>query len=82
MPGIPNTAIIARIRHQLAISTGAACSSGVANSSHVLRALKLSDEMIEGALRIGVGKFTTDDELYKAANILTVAVEKIRPYLS
>ncbi|ACB54580.1 aminotransferase, class V (plasmid) [Crocosphaera subtropica ATCC 51142] len=82
LPGIPNSAIIARVRHQLAISTGAACSSGVATPSHVLRALKLSDEMIEGALRIGVGKFTTDEDIEKAANILTVAVEKIRPYLS
>jgi cysteine desulfurase len=81
LPGIPNSAIIARIRHQLAISTGAACSSGVATPSHVLRALKLSDEMIEGALRIGVGKFTTDEEIDKAAYLLTVAVEKIRPYL-
>ncbi len=82
LPGIPNSAMIARIRHQLAISTGAACSSGVATPSHVLRALKLSDEMIEGALRIGVGKFTTDEDIEKAANILTVAVEKIRPYVS
>lgn len=81
LPGIPNSAIIARVRHQLAISTGAACSSGVATPSHVLRALKLSDEMIEGALRIGIGKFTTDEEIDKAANILTVAVEQILPYL-
>ncbi|MGK7880529.1 MAG: cysteine desulfurase family protein [Crocosphaera sp.] len=81
LSGIPNSAIIARIRHQLAISTGAACSSGVATPSHVLRALKLSDEMIEGALRIGVGKFTTDEEIDKAANLLTVAVEQIRPYV-
>ncbi len=81
LSGIPNSAIIARIRHQLAISTGAACSSGVATPSHVLRALKLSDEMIEGALRIGVGKFTTDEEIDKAANILTIAVEQIRPYV-
>ncbi len=80
-PGIPNSAIIARVRHQLAISTGAACSSGVATPSHVLRALNLSDEMIEGALRIGVGKFTTDEEIDKAANILTIAIEQIRPYV-
>ncbi|MEM8780927.1 MAG: cysteine desulfurase family protein [Cyanobacteria bacterium P01_G01_bin.49] len=81
LPEIPNSAMIARIRHQLAISTGAACSSGVATPSHVLRALKLSDEMIEGSLRIGIGKFTTDEEIEKAGHILTVAVEQIRPYL-
>ena len=29
IPGIPNSAVIARVRNQLAISTGSACSSGV-----------------------------------------------------
>lgn len=78
IPGIPNTAIIARVRHQLAISTGAACSSGVETPSHVLRAMNLSDDVIEGALRIGLGKFTTDNEIIQAAEILATAVCKIR----
>ncbi|WP_414528590.1 cysteine desulfurase family protein [Nodularia chucula] len=37
IPNIPNSAIIARVRHQLAISTGAACSSGIVAPSHVLQ---------------------------------------------
>jgi len=36
IPDIPNSAVIARVRSQLAISTGAACSSGVETPSHVL----------------------------------------------
>lgn len=39
IPGIANSATIARIRSRVAISTGAACSSGVETPSHVLRAL-------------------------------------------
>jgi cysteine desulfurase len=77
IPGIPNHAIIARVRHQLAISTGAACSSGVETPSHVLTALGLPSELIEGSLRIGLGKFTTESDITKAAELLTNAVAQI-----
>jgi cysteine desulfurase len=70
VPGVPNSAVIARIRHQLAISTGSACSSGVEVPSHVLRALQLPEDLVTGALRIGIGKFTTDDEIDRSAEIL------------
>ncbi len=46
VPAIPNSAVIARIRDLLAISTGSACSSGVAAASHVLRAMNLPEELI------------------------------------
>ncbi|MBP0021502.1 MAG: cysteine desulfurase [Cyanobacteria bacterium SBLK] len=78
IPNIPNSAIIARIRHQLAISTGSACSSGVETPSHVLQAMKLPSEVIEGALRIGLGKFTTHAEIERAGAILADTVAQIR----
>jgi len=77
IPNVPNSAVIAQIRHKLAISTGSACSSAIISPSHVLRAMNLSDDLIEGALRIGVGKFTSDTDIEKSAEILTNAVEKI-----
>ncbi|MDF2387484.1 cysteine desulfurase [Nostoc ellipsosporum NOK] len=76
IPDIANTAIIARVRHQLAISTGAACSSGVVTSSHVLQAMNLSENIIEGALRIGIGKFTTKAEIEKASSLIISAVNQ------
>lgn len=80
IPGIPNSAIIARVRHQLAISTGAACSSGVETPSHVLQALKLPNDLIEGSLRIGIGKFTTDEEIDRSAEILATALSQVRQF--
>lgn len=78
IPGIPNSAIIARVRHQLAISTGAACSSGVIAPSHVLQAMNLAEDIIEGALRIGIGKFATKQEIETAASLLINAVKAIQ----
>jgi cysteine desulfurase len=74
--GVPNSAIIARVRHQLAVSTGSACSSGVEAPSHVLQALGLPDTIVEGAIRIGLGKFTTYSEVEQTASILVDACTK------
>jgi cysteine desulfurase len=81
IPDVPNSAIIARVRHQLAISTGAACSSGVETPSHVLQAIGLPLNLIEGAIRIGIGKFTTTEEIEKASEILSSAVRLTRELL-
>ncbi len=75
---IPNSAIIARIRQKIAISTGSACSSGTIAPSHVLRAMNLPSNLIDGALRIGVGKFTTDAEIEQAADILIQTIQTVQ----
>jgi cysteine desulfurase len=80
IPDVPNSAIVSRIRHRLAISRGAACSSGVPAPSHVLVAMGLPDNIIEGSLRIGVGKFTTDREIEEAGEIITHFIGEIPPY--
>jgi cysteine desulfurase len=78
IPGIPNSAVMARVRHKLAISTGSACSSGIEAPSHVLRAMGLAEHVVEGALRLGLGKFSTDDDIHQAAEILAQAVQAIK----
>ena len=77
IPSIPNGAVVARIRHKLAISTGSACSSGVEAPSHVLQVLKFPEELIHGSLRIGIGKFTVNEEIETAATLLSEAVYQI-----
>jgi len=72
-PGIANDILLAHIRHKLAVSRGSACSSGVEAPSHVLQALGLSQTLMDGALRISLGKFTTQEEITEAASILIQA---------
>ena len=62
--------IIASLQPKLAASTGAACSSGIPEPSHVLRALGLTSEQSEASIRFSFGRFTTDDEIEKAANLV------------
>lgn len=82
IPDIPNSAIIARVRHKLAISTGSACSSGVPTPSHVLQAMNLPDVVMEGALRICIGKFTLDNEIEETAEILATAFSQVLQVMS
>ncbi len=77
-PGTPNGAVLARLFDSVSISTGAACSYGVDESSHVLKAIGMSTDLIDGALRIGVGKFTTDDEIAFAGDQIVRAVREVR----
>ena len=81
VPGIPNDAIVTRLRKSVAISTGSACASGAPGPSHVLQAMALSEELQEGALRIGIGKFNTEDEIDRAAKAITVAVASVKASL-
>jgi cysteine desulfurase len=82
LPDVPNDAVLTRLRKRLAISTGAACTSAVDTPSHVLKAMGLTEDLQNGALRIGIGKFTTDDEIERAAVYLAAAVADTRRVLA
>lgn len=77
IPGVLNKVVVARLHSKLALSTGAACSSGVEEPSHVLQAISMSEEAINGSLRISIGKFTTTEELFKATEILVNVVSHL-----
>ncbi|MDJ1157061.1 cysteine desulfurase family protein [Chelatococcus sp. SYSU_G07232] len=62
----------------LAISTGAACWEGRGGPSHVLAAMGLAPEEAHGSLRIGLGRFTTEREVERAATLLVRAI-RARP---
>ncbi len=63
---------------ELALSSGSACSSGSPQPSHVLRALGASDERAHASLRISLGRFTTEAEIDRAAELLRQGVARLR----
>ncbi len=62
----------------LAFGIGAACSSGGAKLSHVVRAITGSDQAARESLRLSFGRFTTQQEIRRAADLMIDAVENIR----
>lgn len=73
LPGVNNKQLVSLIRDQLAISTGAACSSGSERPSHVLKAMGLPKPIIESALRISLGRFSTEAEIAQCVQIFAQA---------
>lgn len=65
----------------LAVSQGSACNSSVIEPSHVLKAMGLSDVLAYASLRLSLGRFTTEEEIKKAVQIIRGSVEQLRMQL-
>ncbi len=62
----------------IAVSSGAACSSATLKPSHVLKAIGLSDELSKSSIRFGLGRFNTEEEIDYAINKIIAAVKQLR----
>jgi cysteine desulfurase len=61
----------------LALSTGSACTSGALEPSHVVLAIGLSREEAYCTVRIGLGRFTTEADIYQAATMILEAIDRL-----
>jgi cysteine desulfurase len=64
----------------IAVSTGAACTSASLKPSHVLKALGLPDEAIKSSIRLSPGRFTTNEEIEYVVKRIVETVNKVRSY--
>jgi cysteine desulfurase len=76
--GVEGESLIAAIRPHLALSTGSACTSALAEPSYVLRALGRSERLSESSLRFGFGRTTSETDIDVAIATLTREVGRLR----
>ena len=69
--------ILGVLQPRLAASTGAACTTGIPEPSHVLRALGLSDAQSEASIRFSFGRFTSNEEIDSAARLVNEALATV-----
>jgi cysteine desulfurase len=76
-PGV-DARILLRAMHEVAASTRSACSSGSAGPSHVLKAMGLSDEEAFASVRFSLGRFTSAEEIGRAADLACTAYKGLK----
>ncbi|MGD9616159.1 MAG: aminotransferase class V-fold PLP-dependent enzyme [Alphaproteobacteria bacterium] len=75
-PGLTAPELIAACP-TVAMSTGSACTSASVEPSYVLRALGLSDALANASIRLGLGRFTTEDDVDFTADALAAAASRL-----
>ena len=78
VPGVLGEQVVAAVSDQAAISTGAACSTGSPDPSHVLLALGIDHEIASSGIRISLGRFTTKEHIEIVIGALLSAFTNLR----
>jgi len=65
---------------EVALSSGSACSSAVAEPSHVLRALGIGQDLAHSSIRFGLGRFNTAEEIDFVAGRVVESVKRLRAF--
>ncbi|ENO82090.1 IscS subfamily cysteine desulfurase [Thauera mechernichensis] len=63
---------------EIAVSSGSACTSASLEPSYVLRALGRNDELAHSSIRFSIGRFTTEEEVDYAIDLLRRKIGKLR----
>ena len=68
--GVDAGALLAALRDRVAASAGSACHADAVAASPVIRALGVADDWAMGTVRFSTGKFTTNEEIERAAELI------------
>lgn len=76
--GVDGEALMTSLADDVAVSSGAACASGSREPSHVMKALGLDVVDRWGAVRFGLGRGTTADQIDRAVDCVVERVTRLR----
>ncbi|MBE9200402.1 MULTISPECIES: IscS subfamily cysteine desulfurase [unclassified Nodularia (in: cyanobacteria)] len=79
--GVDGAALLLGLQPVMAVSSGSACSSTTTAPSHVLTALGHSEKLAYAAVRFGIGRFNTAEEIDTVAKQLISTVQSLQSIL-
>src|SRR5579875_71797 len=78
IPGVESRALVVKLKHDVAISTGSACTTAKVEPSHVILALGLGEERAHRSVRFGLGRKNTEAEVDFVVKCLKVSVSNLQ----
>jgi cysteine desulfurase len=79
--GVDGNALLAGLGKSVALSSGSACTSASMEPSYVLKALGVEARLAHASLRLGLGRFTTREEVDFAVGEIGKVVGRLRASL-
>lgn len=76
-PGVEGETLLMSLG-DIAVSSGSACNSATVEPSYVLKAMGVPRELAQSALRISIGRYTTEDEIDLAVATISRSVLRLR----
>ncbi len=77
-PYVDGTNLLNALSSKIAVSNGSACNSASVEPSHVLIAMGVDRSLAYASLRLSIGKYTTEEQIDRAVEIITEAVSRER----
>ena len=76
--GVENKALVQNLQPEIAVSAGSACTTGKVEASHVLQGLGGDEDRWHSAIRFGLGKDNTKEEIEHATDQVIQSVSRLR----
>jgi len=78
IPGVESRSLVVKLKHDVALSTGSACTTAKVEPSHVILALGYGEERAHSSVRFGLGRENTEANVDFVAQQLKSAITHLR----
>ena len=75
---IEGESLMLRLKDDIAVSSGSACTSATLEPSYVLKAIGIQEELAHTSIRFGIGRFTTEEEIDHAIKKIVAQTKELR----
>ncbi len=76
--GVDSVSLITSLQHEVAISSGSACTSGAIEPSHVIKGMGIKGDRLDSAVRISIGRYSTLEDIINGLSRIIEEVARIR----
>src|SRR6266566_7736635 len=80
IPGVESRSLVVKLKHEIAFSTGSACTTAKVEPSHVILALGYGEERAHSSVRFGIGRVNVTEDIYFVMMQLAQAVRTLKQF--